>query len=681
MNIKSKRLLSVLLILTVLFSTLVAVNITANDEEEPVAFMFRDKDYRPQYYNNKPTTALCSNDGSLRIQSDQMQKQYQMAYEITGSNLERLSTAIDEANEYYNGLLSMIVRINKATNKYNRPCSPEIVAHLVGATSSGAPNLGDIISTTGYTKIASESYQVLYFNVEKFSEEEYNNQAKYVYVQAQCYDWACGSDKEDGGTIPDITFFPIRVDTGAPTTVPPISTEPIDPDQVTVIRFGKANRTDYANAPDTIRYSSDGSNWKSEALVQPENYGYVYMQKINQAEQMQASFSVYGDDYEAAKNAINVANAEGGTGKLRLRVTLQRCIDPYGNSVPAEIKIQLDTEKGNQPTKPDPVVIEAWQYPGTSRNYFIDISQIKHISQISAIVVRAQNYWYYNKEGKLFDWDKESNYAGEEAANALGYKKCYIKPTMIVSPVTTLKNDGKTYNNTAYDLVLNDFNKNGKVPDVITIDDPNANEIPEPSSTKPGETTSTTTTTTKTTATTVAKPATPKMNTVKYVASGTNRAYWYAAKNAKAYRVYRKVNTGSWKYLGATTKTYYTDKKATTGGTYYYRVVAVNGTQKSSYSSYKYIKIMGVANKPVIKLSAGKKYLKVSFKTKVTNATGYRYEYSLYSNMKSKKTSTSATIKGLKSGKYYYVRSRAYKKVGSKVYWSKYSSVVKVKVK
>ena len=90
---------------------------------------------------------------------------------------------------------------------------------------------------------------------------------------------------------------------------------------------------------------------------------------------------------------------------------------------------------------------------------------------------------------------------------------------------------------------------------------------------------------------------------------------------------------------------------------------------------------MGVANKPVIKLSAGKKYLKVSFKTKVTNATGYRYEYSLYSNMKSKKTSTSATIKGLKSGKYYYVRSRAYKKVGSKVYWSKYSSIVKVKVK
>ena len=77
---------------------------------------------------------------------------------------------------------------------------------------------------------------------------------------------------------------------------------------------------------------------------------------------------------------------------------------------------------------------------------------------------------------------------------------------------------------------------------------------------------------------------------------------------------------------------------------------------------------------------------------KAGGANGYQIQYSLYSNMKSAKTvtvnnvsATSRVIKGLKSGRRYYVRIRSYKKVKesgkTKTYYKSWSSIKKVVVK
>ena len=93
--------------------------------------------------------------------------------------------------------------------------------------------------------------------------------------------------------------------------------------------------------------------------------------------------------------------------------------------------------------------------------------------------------------------------------------------------------------------------------------------------------------------------------------------------------------------------------------------------------------------KPVkgLKLEAGAKRLTASWK-KGAGINGYQLEYSLKKNFASSKKSTVAkaasvkkVIKGLQSGKRYYVRIRAYGKVNGKTYWSAWSDAQSVKVK
>ena len=92
-------------------------------------------------------------------------------------------------------------------------------------------------------------------------------------------------------------------------------------------------------------------------------------------------------------------------------------------------------------------------------------------------------------------------------------------------------------------------------------------------------------------------------------------------------------------------------------------------------------------NLSAILAKKGKKIL-VSFK-KVKNAKGYQVQYSL-NNKFTKKTKSitlksqkkkSVTINNLKKGNTYYVRVRAYKTVGNKKIYGKWSVVKKIKVK
>jgi len=64
------------------------------------------------------------------------------------------------------------------------------------------------------------------------------------------------------------------------------------------------------------------------------------------------------------------------------------------------------------------------------------------------------------------------------------------------------------------------------------------------------------------------------------------RVTWTASSGATTYKVYRAdTETGEKVYLGASTGTYYDDRTATPGVTYYYWVVACNGTKHNGYST------------------------------------------------------------------------------------------------
>ena len=127
--------------------------------------------------------------------------------------------------------------------------------------------------------------------------------------------------------------------------------------------------------------------------------------------------------------------------------------------------------------------------------------------------------------------------------------------------------------------------------------------------------------------------------------------------------------------------------------------VTVKGTGKATItltakatSTYnkgvKKITVYGVPKKPEMKkLTAGKKKFTVQWK-KDKKADGYQVQYStdkkFKKNIKSvnvSKKSTKATVKKLKKGKTYRVRTRSYKKIDGKKYYSGWSKMKSVKVK
>ncbi len=60
---------------------------------------------------------------------------------------------------------------------------------------------------------------------------------------------------------------------------------------------------------------------------------------------------------------------------------------------------------------------------------------------------------------------------------------------------------------------------------------------------------------------------------------------WRSVLGADRYRVYRKTSKSDWKYIGYTSKAYYTDKTAKSGIKYYYAVRAISGAGNSPLSS------------------------------------------------------------------------------------------------
>ncbi len=163
------------------------------------------------------------------------------------------------------------------------------------------------------------------------------------------------------------------------------------------------------------------------------------------------------------------------------------------------------------------------------------------------------------------------------------------------------------------------------------------------------------------------------------------RLKWSAMDVAEKYEVQISTDGKSWSKEATVKKNSCTVRKLSSNKKYYFRVRAISDSGKGSFSSKKAVTTL--LSDPEISAEAGKGKITVSW-DKVNKAKGYVAVCARNKDMMNNKkvtvkkgSKTSAVIKGLKSGKNYYVKVRAYKTVdGERVYGS-YSKAVRVKVK
>ncbi len=140
---------------------------------------------------------------------------------------------------------------------------------------------------------------------------------------------------------------------------------------------------------------------------------------------------------------------------------------------------------------------------------------------------------------------------------------------------------------------------------------------------------------------------------------------WGRVKGADAYRVYRKVKGGEWKYLDSTKNGDFTDTTAKTGTTYYYRVRAKNEAGLSAYHK-TVLSVKYVAAPKLSKISNATGGLKISW-SKVSGADGYYVYRKLYGadswiRVATIKSGSTVTYKDTKisKGKVYVYSVKAY---------------------
>ena len=168
---------------------------------------------------------------------------------------------------------------------------------------------------------------------------------------------------------------------------------------------------------------------------------------------------------------------------------------------------------------------------------------------------------------------------------------------------------------------------------------------------------------------------------------------WKKVSKASGYVVYR-ANSANGKYKAIKTikkgkTTSFTDKKRTTGKTYYYKLrpykTVKNKKQYMDYSSVVSTKAVPGRVK-FTKLTAGNQKATLKWK-KVSGASGYLLYrsdrrdggFTCINSVSSRKTSYTNTK--LKKGQTYYYRIRAYRKVGGKRVYGNFSVVKAVKAK
>ena len=163
------------------------------------------------------------------------------------------------------------------------------------------------------------------------------------------------------------------------------------------------------------------------------------------------------------------------------------------------------------------------------------------------------------------------------------------------------------------------------------------------------------------------------------------RISWGKVSYATGYAVYRATSKkGTYKYIGKTSKNYYTDAKRTTGTTYYYKVRAYRTVNKANkygaYSAIVYAKALPAT--PVLTAkNAGTRKIKLSWK-KISGAHGYEIYRATSKNGKyalAKRVTSGSTLSftntRLTRGKTYYYKIRAYRTVKRSRKYGAFSTV------
>lgn len=177
------------------------------------------------------------------------------------------------------------------------------------------------------------------------------------------------------------------------------------------------------------------------------------------------------------------------------------------------------------------------------------------------------------------------------------------------------------------------------------------------------------------------QPVSAQISSLENTAKGV-KISWNSVSGATGYKIYRKQGKGSYKLVKTIKKgsaTSFTDKKAKNKKTYAYKLKTVEKNYSSVYSSAK--SIYCLKSKSAVKgLSKASGGFNVKIK-KVSGASGYQVQYSRSSSFsypskkKTKKTSVKVSAYSSNYYKYtYYVRVRAYKKVGKKTYYGPWSA-------
>lgn len=186
------------------------------------------------------------------------------------------------------------------------------------------------------------------------------------------------------------------------------------------------------------------------------------------------------------------------------------------------------------------------------------------------------------------------------------------------------------------------------------------------------------------------KLSTPSLESVSSTGYSSLKLTWKKVSGAEGYVIYRKNSSDKWERIaklesGKTVT--YKDTKLTTGKTYTYTVRAykkVNGKTAMSGYARKGISGQPIPAKPSLSLEwKSSTSVKMSWK-KVSGASGYviyRATSSSREYARIKKITSGSTLsftdKGLKSGKIYYYKIRAYRTVDGKNVCGKCSSAAK----
>ncbi len=188
------------------------------------------------------------------------------------------------------------------------------------------------------------------------------------------------------------------------------------------------------------------------------------------------------------------------------------------------------------------------------------------------------------------------------------------------------------------------------------------------------------------------KPAKVKGLSASSVNAAKIKISWKKAVDADGYLLYRyDGKKKAWKCIKTITKgiiTSYIDSGLASGTAFKYRVCAFTSADKKYKGDFS--NSVTTAKKPskvsIKTVTAKKKAL--ALKWKKTAGSGYEITYSSKKNFSGAKTvkingasKSSCTVKKLKSKKTYYVKIRAYKKVGGKIYRGPYSARNQVKTK